>query len=166
MVQAQNRLEQLSFTDRPALPDLTNWQLISDHPTPRAAQLAVGEIAANEQLVILEAETGAGKTEAALWRLVSLYRAGKVDALYFAVPTRTAARQLHTCFNDALARMFVNPPEAVLAIPDQIQAGEATAQRLPDFRFLCDDDLYNGSRRAAEHSARYLTARIAIRTVD
>lgn len=164
--QAQARLQELSFAQKPALQDLPDWQLISDHPDPRAAQLAVGKIPADEQLVILEAETGAGKTEAALWRFVSLYRAGKVEALYFAVPTRTAARQLHRRINAALSRMFVDPPEAVLAIPGQIQAGEAKAQRLPEFQFLWDDDLYNGARWAAEHSARYLTARIAIGTID
>src|SRR3546814_2111338 len=41
------------------------------------------------------AETGSGKTEAALWRFARLFAEGKVDGLYFAVPTRSAARQLH-----------------------------------------------------------------------
>lgn len=59
------------------------------------AQEAVGRLPVDEHLILLEAETGSGKTEAALWRFAVLLDAGEADALYFAVPTRAAARQLH-----------------------------------------------------------------------
>jgi len=46
-------------------------------------------------LVILESETGSGKTEAALWRYIHLFRTGQVDGLYFALPTRVSATQIY-----------------------------------------------------------------------
>lgn len=132
---------------------------------PRPAQKALGALPSNERLILLEAETGAGKTEAALWRFVTLLEAGQVDALYFAVPTRAAARQLHGRINAALQRMFDSPPEAVLAIPGQAVAGEAKARMLPGFEVLWEDGPAP-QRWAAEHSARYLAARVAVGTVD
>nr|WP_250152639.1 CRISPR-associated helicase Cas3' [Ancylobacter radicis] len=142
------------------------WALISDHAAPRPAQAAAGAMPLQERLVLLEAETGAGKTEAALWRFVSLVAAGEVDALYFAVPTRAAARQLQRRVNDALERMFVDPPEAVLAIPGQVKAGEASGARLPDFTMLWDDEKDLPARWAAEHAARFLASRVAVGAVD
>jgi len=147
-----------------------NWSLLSDHPSPRPAQKAVSGISLSERLVILEAETGSGKTEAALWRFAQLHEAREVDALYFAVPTRTAARQLQRRINDAMKRMFsASPPEAVLAIPGQALSGEARGVRLPEFRVLWDD-VEDGDRRpirwAAEHATRFLAAPIAVGTVD
>ena len=142
------------------------WALISDLPSPRPAQQAVGDVPTDERLVVLEAETGSGKTEAALWRFASLLAAGEVDALYFAVPTRAAARHLHGRVNAALKRMFDPAPEALLAIPGQLLAGEATGKRLPGFEVLWDDGVDRPARWAAEHAARYLAARVAVGTVD
>lgn len=160
------RVAEIGLVASPPLSGAAGWPLISDHPRPRPAQLAVGALPPNERLILLEAETGAGKTEAALWRFATLLEAGQVDALYFAVPTRAAARQLHERIQVALRRMFVTPPEAVLAIPGQAVAGEAVGQRLPDFRVLWDDGAAAPQRWAAEHSARYLAARVAVGTVD
>lgn len=144
------------------------WPLLSDHPAPRPAQRVVANVKTSERLVILEAETGAGKTEAALWRFARLFEAGEVEALYFAVPTRAAARQLQARVNTALKRMFADPvPEAILAIPGQAKAGEARGHRLPEFRMRWDDtDEVRPARWAAEHATRFLAAQIAVGTVD
>jgi CRISPR-associated endonuclease/helicase Cas3 len=69
------------------------FQVLTGYETPRPQQQLAAEFSLNEQLVILEAETGSGKTEAALWRFVRLFEAGLVDSLYFALPTRAAAVQ-------------------------------------------------------------------------
>lgn len=144
------------------------WALLSDHPAPRPAQQVVADVPLTEPLVILEAETGAGKTEAALWRFARLYEAGAVDALYFAVPTRAAARQLQARVNAAMRRMFgAAAPEAILAIPGQALAGEAHGTRLPDFKTRWDDTAEERPARwAAEHATRFLAAQIAVGTVD
>ena len=102
------------------------------------------------RLVILEAETGSGKTEAALWRFTRLLAAGVVSGLYFAVPTRAAARQLHGRVDKALRRVFgAAAPEAVLAIPGMLRAGEYTGQRLPHWRVRWDDDAATAPQRWA-----------------
>ena len=146
-------------------PDI--WALLApEYPTPRPAQTAVGSLGTDEQLVILEAETGAGKTEAALWRYAALHDAGAVDALYFAVPTRAAARQLHKRVTQAAQRLFDRAPEPVLAIPGQRVAGDATGTALPGFETRWDDDDPSPARWAAEHATRYLAARMAVGTVD
>lgn len=137
--------------------------------SPRAAQRLIGMAdPANSALVLLEAETGSGKTEAALWRYALLHAAGLVSGLYFAVPTRAAARQLHRRVNTALKRLFgTDAPEAVLAIPGQLLAGEATGQRLPGFETRWDDAQgTQPARWAAEHATRYLAASVAVGTVD
>ncbi len=155
-------------TSNARLVGAAEWPLLSDHPAPRPAQQAVADVKTAEQLVILEAETGAGKTEAALWRFARLFQASEVEALYFAVPTRAAARQLQARVNDALKRMFADPaPEAILAIPGQVMAGEAQGHRLPEFRTRWDDtEDVRPARWAAEHATRFLAAQIAVGTVD
>jgi CRISPR-associated endonuclease/helicase Cas3 len=125
-----------------------------------------------EQLLILEADTGSGKTEAAFWRFARLIEAGLVDSLYFALPTRSAAVQLHARVNMMLKHLFgQQAPEAVLAVPGYLKAGEAIGEALPHWNVRWDDD---GSiaedilvaRWAAESAKRYLAATVAVGTVD
>jgi CRISPR-associated endonuclease/helicase Cas3 len=135
---------------------------------PNSGQRLVGVADLARRLLLLEAETGSGKTEAALWRFALLYAAGMVSGLYFAVPTRAAARQLHRRVNAAVGRIFGSgAPEAVLAIPGLRVAGEATGHPLPDFRTRWDDgEGPQPARWAAEHATRFLAAPIAVGTVD
>lgn len=150
----------------------------ADFPTltggrqPRAQQQLVGDYPLEELLVILEAETGSGKTEAALWRFARLFEAGLVDSLYFALPTRAAAIQIQRRVNDAMKRLFGGgAPETVLAVPGYLKAGEAEGRRLPDWKVRWDDD--DGAdearllaRWAAESAKRALAATVAVGTVD
>lgn len=121
-------------------------------------------------VVVLEAETGSGKTEAALWRFASLFAAGKVDGLYFALPTRVAASQIHARVQVTLDRLFPETGiEAVRALPGDAMAGSATVRRLPNFDAQWSDDpdeIVRRSRWAAEQPKRFLAAPIAIGTID
>ena len=172
-------------SDRRSAPD---FPTLTGFPAPNPAQAVVGAVEPDARLVILEAETGSGKTEAALWRFTQLFAAGKVSGLYFAVPTRAAARQLHGRVDAALRRVFgpdvrdavsreddgrrvtrfgSDAPEAVLAIPGMIRAGDQKGRRLPDWNVLWED--HPGpvpARWAAEHSTRFLAAPVAVGTVD
>ncbi len=157
-------LDTRSLSGRPA----PSFARLTGFPDPNPAQKAVGAVGPDARLVILEAETGSGKTEAALWRFVQLFADGKVSGLYFAVPTRAAARQLHDRVVDAMRRTFgEDSPEPVLAIPGMLCAGDSVGYRLPGWEVRWDDDSHASPRRwAAEHATRFLAATIAVGTVD
>ena len=135
-------------------------------------QRAVLEEAPLDQpLLILESETGSGKTEAALLRFAALWKAGLVDGLYFALPTRAAAVQLHSRVNDALRKLFPEPPgvETVLALPGYIKAGEVKGHRKSQFEVYwddSDDEARNQARWSAESARQFLTSVAAVGTVD
>ncbi len=153
-----------ALSGRPA----PGFSQVTDHATPRPMQHAVAAAAADARLMVLEAETGSGKTEAALWRFMHLLTAGAVSGMYFAVPTRAAARQLHGRIAAALRRAYgTEAPEAVLAIPGMVRAGDASGRALPDWRVLWDDHPGPAPARwAAEHATRFLSATVAVGTVD
>lgn len=147
------------------------FSILTNGKKPRPAQAAVGEWPIESNLTILEAETGSGKTEAALWHFARLFQAGMVDSLYFALPTRAAAKQIHGRVNDAVRNLFgKGAPETVLAIPGYLKTGEVEGKSLPHFRVLWDDDSADEqarlSRWAAENAKRYLAASVAVGTVD
>ena len=119
-------------------------------------------------VALIEAETGSGKTEAALWRWLELRRRGQVDGLFFALPTRTAAVQLHARVNRMLERVWGKGGlNAVLAVPGYLRVGDAEGQALPGWEVRWDDkDTGDDSRWAAERTNRFLAARVAVGTID
>ena len=142
---------------------------VFDAPAPYSSQVAMADDDLGP-VVVLEAETGSGKTEAALWRYLHLFSRGEVDSLYFALPTRVAATQAYRRVCDALTRAWpVDAPIAVRALAGYAAADRATARSLPDFKVLWSDepsDANAGRRWAAETSKRFLAARVAVGTVD
>jgi CRISPR-associated endonuclease/helicase Cas3 len=145
-----------------------SFDSVSEHK-PRAAQQAVGD--AEGQIVILEAETGSGKTEAAIYRFARLFAAGVVDGLYFALPTRVAAKSLYDRVCAAITRMFpaAEKPAVILAVPGYVRVDGVTGKPMPNFEVLWDDDADGGKRRerwAAEQPKRFLAGTIAVGTID
>jgi CRISPR-associated endonuclease/helicase Cas3 len=142
---------------------------VFDAPSPYSAQAAMSD-ATLGPVVVLEAETGSGKTEAALWRFFHLFARGEVDSLYFALPTRVAATQAYRRVCDALARAWpAGAPVAVRALAGYAAADGETARALPDFKVLWSDepsDAEAGRRWAGETSKRFLAAPVAVGTVD
>ena len=133
-----------------------------------AIQEAAQDAPLTERIVIIESETGSGKTEAALWRFARMYEAGLVDGLYFALPTRAAAKQIFDRVSRFVTHLFPAHalPAPVLAVPGYLRVGEATGQRLHDYEVWWDDHAHDGRRWAAESSKRFLAAQIAVGTVD
>jgi CRISPR-associated endonuclease/helicase Cas3 len=150
----------------------TGFRDATGFAAPNPQQQLVGSFPLQEQLLILEAETGSGKTEAAFWRFARLFEGGLVDGLYFALPTRAAAVQLHRRIHEMLQTFFgAEAPEAVLAVPGYFRVGEAEGVALPHWRVHWDDDDRVdedklAARWAAENSKRYLAATVAVGTVD
>ena len=147
--------------------------------SPRPLQTAVREAPLDAPLLILESETGSGKTEAAVLRFATLLKAGLVDGLYFAVPTRAAAKQLHGRVHRAVSALLPDPwaNETALAVPGYLLMGAATGERRGQFDVHWKDDLgvYWEDKRdevdrvahwSAESTRHYFSAPAAVGTVD
>lgn len=121
-------------------------------------------------LVILESETGSGKTEAALWRFAQLFQAGLVDSLYFALPTRVAATQLYErVLRFAHALWPDDTPTVIRALAGYEAADGQCKIAMPDYQVQWADkqsDLSAHRRWAAETPKRFLAANIAVGTLD
>lgn len=139
---------------------------------PRPAQQLFDEMPADESasLAILEAPTGSGKTEAALIRFLRLFSAGEVDGLYFALPTRAAATQMHGRVKSTIEKVMPDPevrPPVVHAVPGYL--GEDSEDALLDHPESLWSD---GDRRwrywswASERPKRYLSGTVAVGTID
>jgi CRISPR-associated endonuclease/helicase Cas3 len=126
-----------------------------------------------QPLVVLEAETGGGKTEAALWRFARLFAAGEVDALCFLLPTRVAASGIYERLEKFVRRAFPDPetcPSWVLAVPGDLRANGVRGERQPGLAFASvlwpDADVPESRFWAAENSKRYFAAGLAAGTID
>ena len=123
-------------------------------------------------VVIVESETGSGKTEAALWRYRTLFEAGKVDALAFLLPTRVAAISLERRVRECIASLFPDSeerPNVVLAVPGYVQADGERATPLARFEVLwpdSEDHACAHRRWAAESPKRFLAAAVMVGTID
>ncbi|GIX17990.1 MAG: CRISPR-associated helicase/endonuclease Cas3 [Rhodothalassiaceae bacterium] len=153
-----------------------SWLAAIGIDTPRPMQEAVEnlEIPDGPSVVLIESDTGSGKTEAAIAHFLHLFRRGLVDSLYFALPTRAAAVQMHGRVQGAMRRALGrDAPPVLLAVPGYLPAqpdAEGTGVRpLPDEGVLFSDNPHDapGSRLwAAERPKRYLSATVAVGTVD
>jgi len=155
-----------AFRARPSgFPDLFGF-------LPRPLQGAVDTMDpdhAQDRLLIIEAETGSGKTEAALARYFSLLAAGAVDSLYFALPTRVAAREIYGRIWSYVERNFPDPearPQTVLAVPGYARLDNMPPQSILPSPPAADDDALRMRAWAAERPKRFLAAPIAVGTID
>jgi CRISPR-associated endonuclease/helicase Cas3 len=137
---------------------------------PRPAQDAILTLPQDENgsITILEAETGSGKTEAALARFVTLFEAGLVDGLYFALPTRSAATEMHGRVHAAVQRAFTTPPAVILAVPGYLRVDDVEGEKkLARFEVLWpDSERFRYRAWAAENAKRYLAGCILVGTID
>ena len=120
------------------------------------------------QVVVLEAETGSGKTEAALIHFLRLFQLAEVDGLYFALPTRAAALQIHRRISETVGRWFgPTAPPTTLAVPGYLRVDDQEGRALPDgWGVLWDDERTSERGWAAENAKRYLSGAIIVGTID
>ena len=149
--------------------ELPTFSKAFDVAKARPMQLAAADLSLGN-IVVLEAETGSGKTEAALWRFVQLFEAGQVDSLYFALPTRVAATQLYQRVLALVSRLWpTNAPVVVRALPGYEAADDQQKISLPDFKVQWPDhpaDEKAHQRWVAESPKRFLAATVAVGTID
>ena len=136
--------------------------------TALAETLAVSE---PTRLLLVESDTGSGKTEAALAWWMRLYAEGQVDGLYFALPTRVAARELYTRVLNAVEKAFEpgrQPGPVLLAAPGYVKADGQPLLADPAGT-QCEDNAQDMRRErlwSAERPKRFLAAPVAVGTID
>ena len=141
---------------------------------PNAIQEAANQDTPLEQrIVVIESETGSGKTEAALWRFAKMYEDELVDGIYFALPTRAAAAQIHGRVKRFAASLFAgqDAPPVVLAVPGYEPDADADSVRLQEYDEHAAGEHHHEAQSddkpwASENPKRYLAAQIAVGTVD
>lgn len=142
-------------------------------PTPLQAALAdTLDLGDDTRLLLVESDTGSGKTEAALAWFFRLYAQQKVDGLYFALPTRVAARELYERVRRAVEAAFEpeqRPGPVLLAAPGYVKVdGTSPALTAPEGA-LWDDSARDQQRErlwSAERPKRFLAAPVAVGTID
>ena len=135
--------------------------------SPNPIQEAVRDTPLDQRLVIIESETGSGKTEAALWRFAFMYEAGLVDGLYFALPTRSAAVQIHERVGRFIAKLLPGgTPPVVLAVPGYEAGADAASVAMQDYEPWWEDRHDDDRPWASRNPKRYLAAQVAVGTVD
>jgi CRISPR-associated endonuclease/helicase Cas3 len=132
-------------------------QALLGHYRPRGAQVSMLELPLAEQLVFVEAPTGSGKTEAALIWADRLVAAGLVDGMYFAVPTRSAATELH----DRISKVMGNVHAALLGRVVRAVPGMIDVDRPPG---IWDEP--TAPTWALGSTRRVMSAPIAVGTID
>ena len=137
-------------------------------PRPAQAELLAARLPRPGQVTVLEAETGSGKTEAALIHFVRLFQEGEVDGLYFALPTRAAAVQIHRRIKIIVKRWLgAAAPPVGLAVPGYLRVDDDDGERLPEaFRVLWPDGTDRDRAWFVENAKRYLSGSVMVGTVD
>lgn len=76
--------------------------------SPRPEQLALIDAVERPGVYILEAGTGSGKTEAALYAAYRMLSSGFAEGVYFALPTAFTSKQIHKRLDAFLDRILVD----------------------------------------------------------
>lgn len=142
--------------------------------TPRPLQRAIGELdvaSPDVRTLVAESDTGSGKTEAALLWWAKLRAAGKVEGLYFALPTRVAARQLYERVVRFIDSTYPEGqrPNVLLAVPGYVRSSAEGRLPLPAADAQHHDDARVttlGTHWASEQAKRFLAAPIVVGTID
>ncbi|MBK6741776.1 MAG: CRISPR-associated endonuclease Cas3'' [Hydrogenophilales bacterium] len=159
VAQARHRIAQ-------GLPSFGTVFNFAAEPRPLQATLASADL---PTLLIAESDTGSGKTEAAIMHFLALFAAGHVDGLYFALPSRVAARELYGRVTAAMGRVFGEDcPPVLLAVPGYTHIDGEPVNVLPAETYLYHeaDQFHRDRAWAAERPKRFLAAPIAVGTID
>lgn len=141
--------------------------------TPTPLQQAVVNMPLPEpgSRIVIESETGSGKTEAALTLYARLRAAGLADGLVFALPTRATARAMFDRVSRAVGNLYPDG-RPVVALASRGTAGDAmTEGDIPEWNpnQIQEDDRDPAERRipwATEHHKRFFAAEVVVGTVD
>jgi len=120
--QARRALEELNWTAWSPPTEEVPFTALFNVPAPRPMQeqvIALAEKLDRPALVIIEAPTGVGKTEAALYLADHWARILQQRGLYIAMPTMATSNQMYTRVSKVLARRYPNLKIAPLLVHSQ-----------------------------------------------
>lgn len=117
--------------------------------------------------LLVESETGSGKTEAALTLYARLRAAGLVGGLMFALPTRSTASAMYERVKSALAGIYPDgdQPTLALAIGGQQPRSQST-DPLAGEQPITHPDQPELERWASSSNKKFLAAEVVVGTVD
>lgn len=124
-------------------------------PTPLQAQVGSLTIADEASLYIIEDQTGAGKTEAALLLARRLLQSGSADGLYFGLPTAATSDAMYRRLRAIYGSFFESATGANLSLAH----GRARASASDDALDVSTSWLLDGRKRA-------LLAHVGVGTID
>jgi len=90
-------------------------QAIYPKCTPRNTQVLIEDLAVQQSLIIIEANTGSGKTEAALAYASRLLAQGFADSITFALPTQATANAMLERLEKVADKIFKGGKNVILA---------------------------------------------------
>lgn len=148
------------------------WPGVFDGRTqPTALQRAVADmpLPAAGGRVLIESETGSGKTEAVLALYARLRARGVVGGLMFALPTRATSTAMFRRVAHAVARLYpgdVRPPTVLAMGGAGVRETEADILADADPRVYPDEEDRLIASWATERSKKYLAGEVVVGTVD
>lgn len=138
-------------------------------PTDLQAYAATMKLPSPGARLLIESETGSGKTEAALTLYARLRATGLVDGLMFALPTRATASAMHRRVAAALEGMYAGPrrPTLALAVGGQQPRLETTEPLVAEPAQRWDEETAHGLESwASSHGKKHLAAEVVVGTLD
>lgn len=140
----------------------------SAKPTELQAYAATMPLPEPGTRILIESETGSGKTEAALLLYARLRDAGLVSGLMFALPTRVTATAMETRVANAIGAIYRDgeSPTTALAVGGQQPRLRGSAPMMTEPGQLWDELQGRLESWAASHSKKFLAAEIVIGTLD
>lgn len=175
-----NALRDVGLVERPTVVQVGGEPLLEalfpetfpEYP-PTALQQAIVEmpLPGPGSRVVIESETGSGKTEAAIALYARLRAAGVVAGLVFALPTRATAHAMVKRVRRAVERVYPERRPIVALASGGVGGAVAAEGEVAEWnsKLLHEDDRDSGERRvpwATEHHKRFFAAEIVVGTVD
>lgn len=162
------RTRPVSLAGLPLLETLFPATFPARTPTPLQRYIATLPLPAPGARLLLESETGSGKTEAALTLYARLRAAGLVGGLFFALPTRATATAMFARVCAALDGLYEGEerPSVALAVGGSQPRGEASPLLAETPARDDDPGERDLSRWASERSKAFLAAEVVVGTLD
>lgn len=142
--------------------------LLPFNKSPRPLQSLTETLPSGPALTIIEAQTGTGKTEAALTHAWKLVNAELVDSIIFALPTQATANAMFDRLEKAATVLFADSPNLLLAhgYARQNEAFAALKMRSQPEKGEEQDGWVKCSEWLAESRKRVFLGQIGVCTID